>query len=80
MEPEGDIEESGAEPQRAGRQQHAAGAGIGLVGLFLGFGIFSASVMIGLYLWGAKHNFLFFVAAVSIGYIANFTLRRLSLR
>ncbi|MDB5686782.1 MAG: hypothetical protein JWR77_1371 [Rhizorhabdus sp.] len=79
MDPEQDIEDGEHNPTNA-IKRHAAGAGIGLVGLLLGFAIFGVSVVIGLYLWGVKHHFTYLLESVAIGYTINFALRRISLR
>ncbi len=79
MDPEQDIGEGADGPQLGGRR-HAAGAGLGLVGLVFGFSIFAVSILIGLYLWHAERNFLWFAATATIGWVASFVLRRMSLR
>jgi hypothetical protein len=80
MEPEDDIAASGPEVSASGKKLHPAGAGLGLVGLILGFGLFAFSFIIGFYLWGVEHSFKWFAGAVAVGYSVNFVLRRLSLR
>lgn len=80
MEPEDDIGRPGVEVSASGKTLHAAGAGLGLVALMLGFGIFSFSIIIGFYLWNAEHGFKWFVGSVAVGYTINFVLRRLALR
>lgn len=80
MEQDDGIEPNYAEVSASGKQLHGAGAGLGLVGLLAGFGIFAFSFIIGFYLWGVEHSYKWFLGAVAVGYSVNFVLRRLSLR